>query len=247
MNVSFRFYAQLNAFLDPQRRGRRFDYCLAGPASVKDTIEVIGVPHPEIDLILVNGNPVDFAYRMRDGDSVSVYPAFRSLDLSPIDARVGGGAPRPIRFVLDVHLGTLASWLRLCGFDTTVLDDDAAIAECAARDARIVLTRDVALLKRSIVRHGRWVRHTDPEEQLAEVLEHFSLGARMQPISRCLECNTMLTAADAKTVEATVDPNIQARFHSFRQCAGCGRLYWARTHYDRLLEILERTAKRLEI
>jgi uncharacterized protein with PIN domain len=107
------------------------------------------------------------------------------------------------------------------------------------------LTRDVALLKRSRIRHGRWVRHTDPEEQLAEVLEHFTLGANLRPFSRCLECNTLLTPADEETVRRVVDANIRTRFDEFRQCAGCGRVYWRGTHYDRLLDVLERTRRRL--
>lgn len=117
VEVLFRIYAQLNDFLPPGQRGRRFTHAVSGTSSVKDTIEALGVPHPEVDLVLVNGTAVDFTYRLHDGDSVSVYPAFRSLDLAGM-RRVGADPPQPIRFVVDGQLGKLGSFLRLAGFDT---------------------------------------------------------------------------------------------------------------------------------
>ena len=245
MTLSFRFYAQLNAFLEPNRRGRRFEYHLAGPASIKDTIEALGVPHPEVDLILVNGRAVDFTYRVCEGDAVAVYPRFRRLDLTPMHLRVGAAVPSPVRFVVDVHIARLAALLRLGGFDAVLHGDDAEIAELAERDERIVLTRDVTLLKRSVIRVGRWIRHTDPERQLAEVLEHFELADLMRPFTRCLECNTPLTPADAETIAARVDPAIRSRFAVFTECRGCRRVYWQGTHYRRLLEVLDRVRRAL--
>jgi uncharacterized protein with PIN domain len=245
VDVSFRFYAQLNGFLDSGRRGRRFVHHLNGPASVKDAIEALGVPHPEVDVILVNGAAVDFQYQMREDDAVAVYPRFRRLDLTGVASRVGVAPPSPIRFVLDVHLGRLAALLRLSGFDTLLLEDDASIAARAAGGERIVLTRDVALLKRSVVRVGRWVRQTDPERQLVEVLEHFELVDRMQPFTRCLECNTPLVDANAITIETRVEPQIRRRFAEFRHCPGCDRVYWQGTHYLRLLELMKRVRTEL--
>jgi uncharacterized protein with PIN domain len=244
-DVSFRFYAQLNAFLDPGRRGRRFTYRLPGPASIKDTIEALGVPHPEVDLILVNGEPVDFAYAVRDGDAVSVYPRFRRIELGDASGRAGDDPPDPVRFVLDVHLGKLASLLRLAGFDAGLLADDAEVAAMGARENRVVLTRDVGLLKRSLIRHGRWIRNTDPELQLAEVLEAFGLVEQMRPFSRCLECNAVLVPADGEAVRATVDPEIRTRFDEFTRCSACGRVYWQGSHHARLSEVLARARRRV--
>jgi uncharacterized protein with PIN domain len=241
--VSFRFYAQLNDFLPAHRRGRRFTHVLQGLASVKDAIEALGVPHPEVDVIVVNRKAEDFSYRLHDGDDVSVYPIFRSIDISGI-RRAGTDPPQPVRFALDVHLGKLASLLRLVGFDTVLLGDDAEMAAMAARDGRIVLTRDVGLLKRSVVRHGHWVRHTDPESQLAEVLERFDLANRIEPFVRCVRCNTLLVPVDAEAVADRLPPRTRAGFRQFHRCPGCERVYWQGSHYDRLVRLVERARER---
>ena len=139
--VSFRFYAQLNDFVRADRRACRLIHILSGRSSVKDAIEALGVPHPEVDLIIVNGMAVGFAHRLHDGDTVAVYPRFHSIDLGDLP-RVGVSVPKPIRFVVDVHLRKLASHLRLAGFDAIVLEDDVEVAKAAVSDTRVVLTRD---------------------------------------------------------------------------------------------------------
>jgi uncharacterized protein with PIN domain len=243
--LSFRFYAQLNDFLPADRRGRRFTHVLRGVASVKDTIEALGVPHPEVDVILVNETFEDFSYRLRSGDDVSVYPAFRSIDLTDLP-RPGADPPHPVQFALDVHLGKLASLLRLAGFDAVVLADDADVAMAAAREGRVALTRDVSLLKRNIVRHGYWVRQTDPESQLVEVLERFDLVNRMEPFTRCVRCNALVVPVDAGAVAERLLPQTRAGFRQFHRCQGCERIYWRGSHYDRLSRLLERVRERME-
>lgn len=238
-HVRFRFYAQLNDFLPADRRGRRFSHVLAAPGSVKDAIEALGVPHPEVDVILVNGTPERFEYGLKNGDDVSVYPVFRSIDVAGL-RRAGIDPPQPVRFMLDVHLGKLASLLRLCGFDAATGTDDEDLARRAAREDRVVLTRDLGLLKRATVRHGCWVRHTSPESQLLEVLERFDLAGRMEPFTRCLRCNTCLVPADAQTVADRLQPRTRAAFRQFRRCPGCARVYWRGSHFDRLAGLVER-------
>jgi uncharacterized protein len=237
--LSFRFYGQLNDFLPPPQRGRRFTHRLRAPASVKDVIEALGVPHPEVDVILVDGESVDFTHRLQGGEEVVVYPVFRTMDIGPV-GRTGSDPPSPVRFVLDVHLRKLAALLRLAGFDATLLDDDAEVAHAAADEGRVALTRDVGLLKRSVVRHGHWVRHTDPELQLAEILERFDLAGRIAPFLRCTRCNTLLVAVDAGAVADRLPPRTRECFHHFHECPGCGRVYWRGSHYDRLVRLLER-------
>src|SRR5262249_31383318 len=151
----FRFYAELNDFLPPGRRGVTFTYSFEGSPSIKDLIEALGVPHTEVDLILVNGESVDFAYRVREGDRISVYPVFESLDITPL-LRVRPRPLRETRFVLDTHLGRLAAYLRLLGFDTLYRNDagDDELARISSGEGRILLTRDRGLLKRSQVTHG---------------------------------------------------------------------------------------------
>lgn len=243
--ASFRFYAQLNDFLPPGRRGRRFTRLLPRVSSVKDTIEALGVPHPEVDVILVNGRAEDFAYRLRDGDEVSVYPAFRSIDVTS-GWRVGLDPPDPVRFAVAMHLGKLASLLRLSGVDAVMFADDTEVAKAAAGD-RVVLTRDVGLLKRNVVRHGYWVRHTDPESQLAEVLERFDLVSRMKPFARCLRCNVLVVPVEADAVADRLLPRTRAGFRRFHRCPECDRIYWQGSHYDRLSRLLEHARERASL
>ncbi len=241
--VRFRFYGQLNDFLPSQLRHGRFAHTLRGPASVKDVIESIGVPHPEVDVIVVNGQPTDFTYRMQEGDDVAVYPAFRHVDVTAL-RRVGSDPPQPVRFVLDVHLRKLAALVRLAGFDALLLTEDAEVAAVSAAEGRVALTRDVGLLKRSIIQHGYWVRPTDPERQLVEVLERFDLADRMDPFVRCMECNTLLVPVDAEAVADRLPPGTRECFSQFHHCPGCDRVYWQGSHCERLLRLLERARSR---
>lgn len=240
---TFRFYAQLNDFLPHALRHGRFAQPMRAAAPVKDVIESLGVPHPEVDVITVNGEAADFAYRLREDDHVCVYPVFRRLDLGNV-ARVGADPPRPVRFALDIHLRKLASLLRLAGFDAVLLSEDAEVAQTSAAEGRVALTRDVGLLKRSIVRHGRWIRNTDPQLQLAEVLDRFDLAGEMTPFTRCMECNTLLVPVDFDTIAARLPADTRACFDQFHRCPGCERIYWRGSHYDRLLEVLERARER---
>src|SRR2546421_13022901 len=166
----FRFYAELNDFLAPARRMLTFAHSFRGRVSIKDMIEALGVPHTEVDLILVNGVSVDFSYLVRSADRVSVYPVFESLDITPV-LRVRPHPLRETRFVLDIHLGKLARYLRLLGFDSLYRNDydDHTIVALAHEEQRIILTRDTGLLKHSAVTHGHWLRATDARRQIPEV------------------------------------------------------------------------------
>ena len=238
VELSFRFYGQLNDFLPPARRGQRFVHHLRNVASVKDAIEALGVPHPEIDVILINGVAESFAALLKEGDDVSVYPRFTRLDISGL-RRVGADPPPPVRFALDAHLGKLASLVRLAGFDGVLLQDDADLARTAADENRVALTRDVALLKRSMVRYGYWVRSTDPERQLAEILDRFDLLGAIDPFARCLRCNTRLEVVDRDAVADRLLPGTLS-FTEFRRCPGCERIYWQGSHHEALFRVLER-------
>jgi hypothetical protein len=145
--------------------------------SVKKMIESIGVPHTEVDLILVNGQPVDFTYIVRDGDRISVYPVFEALNIAPL-TRLRPHPLRQVRFVLNKHLGKLASCLRQLGFDAWYLDDydNEILVQISVAKRRILLTKDRALLKRKEITHGYCVLSTDPEQQLIEVIERFDLS-----------------------------------------------------------------------
>lgn len=240
--MTFRFYGPLNDFLPAELRQRRFVRAMGGRRSAKDAIEALGVPHPEIDVILVNGQTAGFDTLLGESDDVAVYPVFRAAPVPPT-MRAGVDPPRPVRFACDIHLRKLASLLRLCGWDAELLEHDPEVAAAAAGDGRVALTRDVGLLKRSIVRHGYWVRETDPERQLAEVVNRFDLAADAHPFSRCLRCNTPLIAADASSVAGKVPDQTLDCFTEFSRCPGCGRVYWKGSHYDRLARLVERVVR----
>ena len=170
-SAEFRFYEELNDFLAPERRKRDFHYEFARAATVKNAIEALGVPHTEVELILVNGESVDFSQLLREGDRVAVFPRFEAFDVRPL-LRVRPEPLRVVRFVADAHLGGLARLLRMLGFDTLYsndLDDDD-IVELANREERVVLTRDRELLKRRDVSHGCYVHALKPKEQFQEVV-----------------------------------------------------------------------------
>lgn len=207
---------------------------------MKDFIEAIGVPHTEVDLILINGQPAGFMDPVRSGDRVSVYPAFRAVDLGPI-ARLRPPRPADARFVLDVHLGRLAGYLRLAGFDTVYRNHcpDETLAAIAQADARILLTRDRELLKRRIVEWGYWVRETRPHRQLAEVVRRFSLGPLVRPFTRCGRCNALLKRVAKAAVEDRLPPGTRGAHQDFHQCTGCGQVYWRGSHVNAIERLLE--------
>lgn len=233
--AQFRFYAELNDFLPPDKRQVPFDYEFTGAPSVKDAIEAVGVPHPEVDLVVVGGVSVDWNYHLADGDRVSVYPVFESVDIAPL-VRLRPAPLRVTRFIADVHLGRLARRLRMLGFDTTYDPDrnDKDIISSALRDRRIILTRDRDLLKNKRVTHGYWVRSTDPRQQLREVVARMDLRSRFAPFTRCMRCNGVTAARAAEDVSQQVPKRALARAGAFRQCVDCGKVFWEGTHVERM-------------
>ncbi len=238
-HASFRFYAELNDFLPAARRGRAFDHPFDGTPSVKDAIESLGVPHTEVDLIVADGRSVDFGWKLRDGAKVSVYPVFEALDIGPL-TRLRAAPLREPRFVLDGHLGRLARYLRMLGFDTRWRNDadDEELAQCSADEHRILLTRDRGLLKRSAVTHGYWVRATDPRRQLDEIVERMDLHGALAPFSRCIRCNGVLAPVVKEEIAERLPPRVRERQQAFNRCQSCGQLYWAGTHHARMERVI---------
>ena len=235
-----RFYAQLNDFLPPERRMQTITYSFDVSGSVKDTIEAMGVPHTEVDFILVNGTPVDFAYRVQGGDRVSVFPGFRSIDISPL-AHLQPRAPGERRFVADGHLGRLAAYLRMLGFDTLYRNDyrDEEVARLSLSENRILLTRDRGLLKRNEVKRGYYLRATEPAQQLVEVFREFDLTLAIIPFRRCMHCNALLHETDKESVRHRLLPQTAKYFEEFYACPDCQRVYWKGSHYRRMKRLIE--------
>jgi uncharacterized protein with PIN domain len=241
MNTAwFRFYEELNDFLPSAREKQSFSCSFSGNPSVKDIIESLGVPHTEIDLILVNGSSVDFAYKLVNEDNVSVYPVFESTDISELQHL----RPKPLRdpkFILDVHLGKLSKYLRLCGFDTLYDKDynDKEIIDISTSDRRIILTRDKGLLKNKQVTHGYWIRSTRYDEQLFEVIKRFDLKNVLKPFTRCLECNTILEDVNKEAIADSLMPKTRKYYSDFKKCPGCNRIFWEGSHYEKMKIIIE--------
>ncbi len=233
--ASFRFYAELNDHLQSELQFRVVEKHFFVPASVKDMVESLGVPHTEVDLILVNGESSGFSRLVQNGDRVAVYPVFESLDISPV-LRLRPLPLRETRFVLDVHLGKLARYLRMLGFDTLYSNQagDRELVETSADQNRILLTRDRDLLKHSAVTHGYWLRETDSRLQTAEVITRFDLVRSIRLFMRCMVCNHELRAVPKTEVQDRVPPRIWASPREFRECPDCRRVYWEGSHTDRM-------------
>jgi uncharacterized protein with PIN domain len=234
--ATIRFYAQLNDFLAPAKRQRPIEYRFKNAPAIKDVIESLGVPHPEVHLILANGESVGFRYLLRDRDYVTVYPPFQMFDVSDL-SRVRPPALPETRFVLDVHLGQLARYLRLLGFDTLYRRDyhDAELANISSRDNRILLTRDRGLLKRTIVTYGYCLRTTHSRQQVLEVLRRFKLAPSFErAFQRCIRCNGQLRQVNKEDVSHLIHAQTWSCFDEFYQCQTCRRIYWRGSHYDRM-------------
>lgn len=239
VSATFRFYEELNDFLPAERRRQSFTCPCARAATVKHMIEALGVPHTEVELVLVNGESVGFERLIREGDRVAVYPKFEALDITPL-LRIRACPLRELRFVADAHLGGLASLLRMSGFDTLYDNhfEDAQIAEIAASQGRIVLSRDRELLKRRIVSHGCYVHALKPALQLRELFERLDLARSARPFSLCTHCNLPLREVAAEQARERLPPRIGALYSRFLGCDACQRLYWEGSHWRSMRAVL---------
>ena len=239
--AEFRFYEEPNDYLSASRRKRSFTHTFAGAPAIKDIIEALGAPHTEIDLIIVDGRSVRFSHRLRGGERVAVYPMFERFDIRSLHKL----RPKPLRrtrFVADVHLGRLARYLRLLGFDTLYSRklDDRSLVAISVRERRILLTRDVGLLKHRMLTRGYWVRTTDSDRQVEQIVHAFSLKKDLRPFTRCMSCNALLRPVARAVVAGRVPTRVFRRYRRFMYCAGCGRFYWRGTHFQRLEQLSRR-------
>lgn len=232
--VRVRVYADLQWFTDAAEQ----HVPVGAPRSVKDLVESVGVPHPEIGLVVCDGEVVGFDHRVTAGDRVAVYPPPRSLDLESPTRR---DPPAP-RFVLDVHLGTLARRLGVLGLDADYATDrdDVELARIADEEDRVLLTRDRRLLMRSRVRYGFCPRSDDPDTQVLEVVERFVSADDLAPFSRCPVCNDRLAVVATADVFDDIGQHTRATHDAFRRCPTCGRVFWPGTHVEQLTALVER-------
>lgn len=239
--VSIRVYAELNDFLPKRWRQKNFSYPLNGGYSLKHLIESAGIPHTEIELILVNGSSVDFSAIVKAGDRISVYPVFESINVTPI-ITLRKKPLRKTRFVLDVHLGKLALILRLLGFDAKFPGNipDEELAEISSQEHRILLTRDTMLLKRNLITHGCYLHSQNPEEQATEILNRLDLWDSAKPFSRCPGCGAFLEPVSKDNILHRLEPLTKKYYSEFSICIECDKIYWKGSHYQPLTELLKR-------
>jgi uncharacterized protein len=231
----FRFYGSLNDFLRPKQRNTAFSHTFAAHQSLKDIVEAMGVPNVEVREIWVNGDPANFGGRLSSDDQVAVYP-FDGHETELLKSIA------VVRFVLDVHLGTLARALRMLGFDTVYRNDlhDPELVQIASAEQRILLTRDVNLLKNKAIPAGYWLRSQHTEEQLTEVIRRFRLLDQIKPFTRCMVCNGCIRAVTKESVLDQLPARTRLYFEEFYQCQNCLRIYWKGSHYARMEELVKR-------
>ncbi len=244
--IQFRFYEELNDFLPEEKRKVRFAHNYIDRASVKDVIESLGVPHTEVDMILVNSNSVGFDYLINDADDISVYPLFEALDISDIQHL----RPKPLRkpkFIADVHLGKLTRYLRMVGFDVLYENnfEDDEIVKISLEEKRAILTKDRGILKQSEVTHGYWVRSSKVKEQVVEIIKRFDLKKLIKEFTRCIECGSMLESISKNEIINELPPKVSKSQTEFSRCPSCEKLYWKGTHYHRMLSFIK-TIKNVE-
>jgi uncharacterized protein with PIN domain len=238
--ATFRFDEALNIFLPHHRRNKPIEHPFDWRGSIKDMIESLGVPHPEIDLLVANGVSVDFDYIVEANDQIDVHSAGMEVDVSPkVPLRPPlEGCPT---FILDQHLGRLAAYLRMMGYDTLYRNDyhDEELAQVSHDQRRVLLTRDVGLLKRGIVDYGYFVRATHREKQLAEITHRYGLARWITPFKRCMKCNGLVeTVSKASVIDELQDDTAQY-YDEFHRCNSCGRVYWTGPHHQRMEALMK--------
>jgi hypothetical protein len=174
--IYLRVYEELNDFLPPGKRKRRFSYRLNVCISITELLAKLRIPSAQVELVLVNGDSVDFSHFLKPGDFVSLYPVFESFDVTEL-VRCRKQPLRQIRFLVGPRLARLMHYLRILGFDTVDARSwpNHRIIQKSGEDSRIILTRAPALANCPELSRIYFVRETTPKKQLAEVLRRFDL------------------------------------------------------------------------
>ena len=238
--ATFNFYDSLKDFFDCEQKNEPIHTVFQGRQSVKHLIESLHVPHTDVGKIVVNGNEVDFSYLVEDEDHVCVYPAENGYPSKSSDEKqVFSEKPD---FVLDNHLGRLARYLRMLGFDVLYRNDyqDVELAQIAENGERLLLTRDRGLLMRKVIKYGYCIRNKDPKKQLAEVVKRFNLSGEFNPFQRCLVCNHPLEPVAKEDIIERLQPLTKKYYQDFRICPQCERIYWKGSHYKRMESFLRK-------
>lgn len=239
-SVLVRLYEELNDHLPREMRKTAFPHTIAAGIPAGVLLEDLGIPEEKVELLLVNGESVDLRHRLRDGDRISVYPVFESFDIRD-HLRLRDHPLRDPRFVLDAHLGKLASYLRMLGFDTLYKNDfkDRILMALSRNKGRILLSKDRDLVHKSGLTRAHEVRALRPRAQLSEILERFDLYRLVRPFQRCMVCNALLETAHKSDVTGQVPPQVLQCHAAFRVCPACRKVYWAGGHYQHMRRMIQ--------
>jgi len=226
----FDFDPSLQSLLQRDLRGQLVDLPFKGPQSVKHLIESLRIPHTEIGPLFVNGESIGLDYIVDDGDRIEIQPV------------VGFDLTEEPRFVLDGHLGKLASHLRMLGVDSLYENnyEDHELVQISVEEQRILLTRDRLLLMHKVIKHGYLLRSLNPMEQLHEVTQRYGLVKWVRPFQRCMNCNHLLETVAKETVLEKLEPLTKRYYDEFKLCPACGQVYWKGSHYEKMLHVIER-------
>ncbi|NND61050.1 MAG: twitching motility protein PilT [Gammaproteobacteria bacterium] len=238
--IRLRFYEELNDFLPQEQRRREFSHRIEQQLSITDLLAYFGVPRNQVDLVLVDDEPVDFTHRVGFQQRVAVFPVFERCDISPSNRL----RPKPLRracFVLDQQLEKLARLLRLAGFDSLCRQGltELQIIAASTEENRVILSRDRELLKNARVSHAYWLRESDPPAQFREIVNTFDLRRTLRPFSRCMDCNGELRVAEESEVLERIPFAVLVAFDDFWQCEECRQVYWKGSHYERMAQLIE--------
>jgi uncharacterized protein with PIN domain len=217
------------------KRKREFSVSFPQGSTVKDVLASLGVPHTQVDLILINGQAENLSFPLKGGEGVSVYPVFESFDIRSV-RKLGSDSLRQLTFIADVHLGKLAKYMRLFGFDTLYHcdSDPQSLVEVSVREGRVLLTRSRDLLKKEVITRGILVRETDPRMQLKAIFERLDLYADARPFSRCMRCNGPVEPIPKQEIVQSLLPRVKQNYQTFSSCSSCHRVYWEGTHFERM-------------
>jgi uncharacterized protein with PIN domain/sulfur carrier protein ThiS len=223
--ASFHFHGELAEFLARPHRGKAFRYGCARAATLKNAIEALGVPHTEVGALTVNGEPATLQRIVREGDAIEIHPYQSGSEMGTVSI-----------FLADAHLGGLARFLRMLGYDTLHENafSDAEIRRIASEEKRIVLTRDRELLKCGDIARGCYVHALKPEAQLREVAARYDLAASARPFTRCLTCNLPLQPVGKAEIAARLPDKVSQLHERFVRCPGCDGVFWPGSHYERM-------------
>ncbi|NGP87232.1 Mut7-C RNAse domain-containing protein [Fodinibius halophilus] len=199
-----------------------------GTPAVKDLIEAQGIPHTAIFGLKINGERKSLTYNLTGGEEITAYP-FEEISKSNLSSEFIS----PEKFILDIHLGKLTKKLRLFGFNAILNPNftEQDIIHISNAENRMILTRNIGLLRHGDTQQGYWVRNTDPDKQLRELFNRFELSKNINPFNRCMECNGRLVRVALAEVQEKVPPKVQQKHSLFYQCQECQKVYWQGSHF----------------